>query len=241
MLEHYRHANSDLFVASAQCADLALPAITEQWFSAESNLPELAIIGSAEGRGTTHFLRYSNNTDLVLRHYKRGGLIGKLLDDQFWFAGLKQTRPYREMQLLIQMCEWHLPCPRPVAGLVQRSGLVWRGDLLTVKIPNASDTHNILTERPLTEFEWRHIGATIKRFHQRQVYHHDLNIHNVMLDNEGQAWLIDFDKCAVRNGEAWKVSNLERLHRSLMKESVRCETYHFNSGHWNWLVEGYDH
>ncbi|MDM7859273.1 3-deoxy-D-manno-octulosonic acid kinase [Alteromonas sp. ASW11-36] len=241
MLEHRRDTNSDLFIASAQCAELDLPTITTQWFRADPTMTNLTLSGSAQGRGTTHFLRYGEHVELVLRHYKRGGLIGKILDDQFWFRGLKQTRPYRELALLEQMHQWRLPCPQPIAGRVHRSGFVWRGDLLTVRIPDALDTHNVLIERPLSEFEWRHIGATIKRFHQRQVYHHDLNIHNVMLDAEGQAWLIDFDKCAIRSGDEWKAQNLARLKRSLNKELARCATYHFSEENWPLLLEGYNH
>ena len=48
-----------------------------------------AITGSAQGRGTTWFIKYvdSNNSQpkhWVLRHYYRGGLIGKLINDSYF-------------------------------------------------------------------------------------------------------------------------------------------------------------
>ncbi|KPJ93997.1 MAG: hypothetical protein AMJ55_07075, partial [Gammaproteobacteria bacterium SG8_15] len=41
-----------------------------------------AIIGFAEGRGTTFFVQYAGE-DYVLRHYRRGGFIARLSTDQY--------------------------------------------------------------------------------------------------------------------------------------------------------------
>ncbi|MBT0586754.1 3-deoxy-D-manno-octulosonic acid kinase [Alteromonas oceanisediminis] len=211
---------------------------TPRWFEPHHLPHEFTITGSATGRGTTWFLAV-NNTQLVLRHYQRGGLISRLSRDTFMLFSMPMTRPVRELRLLAQLQDWHLPAPQPIAGRVIRNGLVWRGDLLTVKIPGASDVHSLLLSRSLSIMEWRHIGATIRRFHNRQVFHHDLNIHNIMLDDEGQAWLIDFDKCGVRNGQRWKKANLARLKRSLDKESVCNPNYHFTSDNWQAILDGY--
>ena len=44
-----------------------------------------AVTGSAQGRGTTWFVAYqdenNNQHDWVLRHYYRGGLIGRVIKD----------------------------------------------------------------------------------------------------------------------------------------------------------------
>lgn len=216
-----------------------LPNLSQACFSAESLPDGYAVEGQAQGRGTTLFIQYGQS-HLVLRHYKRGGLVSKVSDDKFVFLGLARTRPFQELSLLKQMRDWQLPCPIPIGAQVKRRGLLWQGDILTGRIDGAKDVHQILMEKALSEIEWRHIGATIKRFHQRQVYHHDLNIHNVMLDNEGQAWLIDFDKCRIRAGDSWKQANLARLQRSLAKEYNRNDAYGFSSNNWAALMAGYD-
>ena len=36
-----------------------------------------------------------------------------------------------------------------------------------------------------------------------------------------KCWLIDFDKCGQKSGDSWKQGNLERLHRSFVKEVGR--------------------
>ncbi|WP_164078389.1 3-deoxy-D-manno-octulosonic acid kinase [Alteromonas facilis] len=238
LLAHQKLEQITLYWVPNNFQSAGLPTLTAKWFNAPEDVSDLKVTGYAQGRGTTQFLTY-HGTDLVLRHYKRGGLVGRYLDDQFLYLGQAATRPVRELDLLIRMRSWGLPCPTPIAGSVERDGLVWRGDLLTTRIANAKDAHTFLREGTLGEREWRHIGATIASFHKLQVYHHDLNIHNIMLDTDGQAWLIDFDKCGIRRGEGWKSANLARLQRSLLKEQRRNQTYHYDATCWQALMHGY--
>jgi len=231
--------NHFIFYINATFKELSLSPPSLDWFNVERLPNEFDIIGQATGRGTTWFLRYQCN-DYVLRHYKRGGAVARVSEDSFIYLSLSRTRPVQELSLLVKLQRWHLPAPRPIAGLVTRNGLTWQGDLITAKIDGAEDVHNVLLQRPLNTMEWRHIGATIRRFHQRQVFHHDLNIHNIMLDSEGQAWLIDFDKCGIKRGNGWKRANLKRLLRSLEKESKKNSDYGFEERNWQSLLEGYE-
>jgi 3-deoxy-D-manno-octulosonic acid kinase len=49
------------------------------------------------------------------------------------------------------------------------------------------------------------------------VDHADLNAHNILIGDD-QLWLIDFDRGEIRvTGTAWKLANLARLKRSLLK------------------------
>lgn len=197
-----------------------------------------AITGSAEGRGTTLFLHYQGH-DLVLRHYRRGGLIGKWVDDSYFFTGFSRTRAWQELILLSKMKALGLPCPTPVAAGVTRVGPFYSADIISQKIANAQDTHNLLLRESLTQQIWQKIGQTISQFHNAQVYHHDLNIHNIMLDTSDKVWLIDFDKCTFKSGNNWKVDNINRLQRSLNKEQSKYSDYHFSPRNWEWLLAGY--
>lgn len=212
--------------------------VTAKWFDPLHWQEKALITGQAAGRGTTVFFRFAG-LDMVLRHFRRGGLIGKLLTDQYFFTGLEKTRAWRELKLLLKMQDYELPAPRPVAAMVQKTLFYYRADIITQRIPNAQDVHHILLSKEIDKSLWRKIGATIKRFHALQIYHHDLNIHNIMLDEVKQPWLIDFDKCEQRNGESWKQQNLQRLQRSLEKEKTLNSIYHFEDAHWQALLEGY--
>ncbi|GAB2678619.1 3-deoxy-D-manno-octulosonic acid kinase [Aliiglaciecola sp. 3_MG-2023] len=215
-----------------------LPNCQSNYFSPEFWQQRNAIIGSATGRGTTYFIQTQHH-QLVLRHYRRGGMIGKLLSDQYLYLGIESTRAVKEFNLLDKMNNMGLPAPTPVAYRVRKTGIYYQADLISLKIENAKDVHHILQTRPLTESEWTEIGKTIGLFHQHQIYHHDLNIHNIMLDDMGKVWLIDFDKCAEQSGNAWKQQNLDRLLRSLKKEKNKIVNFHFEQQDWSFLINSY--
>jgi 3-deoxy-D-manno-octulosonic acid kinase len=196
------------------------------------------VIGQAMGRGVTTFFQ-ENGRDFVLRHYRRGGLIGKLLSNQYLYTGLYHTRAWQEMQLLNTMYSWGLPVPRAAAAKINKRGLVYTADIILEKIPEAQDVFNVLNGQPLSSNIWQQIGAVIKQLHDKQVFHHDLNIHNIMLDIHNKVWLIDFDKCQIQAGESWKAQNLQRLLRSLRKEKNKNPSFFWQETQWQWCMEGY--
>lgn len=216
-----------------------LPDIDADFFDPEYWHHKQALIGTSVGRGTTFFFKYGGN-EFVLRHYLRGGLIGKMLTDQYLFTGLDTTRAQQERKLLQHMQSLGLPAPIPAASRIVKKGIYYSADLVTVKISDAVDVHHILLERALNSDIWQKVGQTIAQFHQHQIYHHDLNIHNIMLDGENQVWLIDFDKCSIKAGNEWKQSNLDRLLRSLQKEQQRNQGYFYQEENWQALIKGYE-
>ena len=201
-----------------------------------------AITGSASGRGTTLFL-HDQGQDWILRPYLRGGLPGKLLSNQFLFTGYNKTRAWREFLLLLDMIKMGLPVPEPVAAGITRRGLIYHNSTIIKRIPGARDLHNLLCNTAFEEEVWLDIGSTIRRFHDHQIYHHDLNIRNIMLDEMQTTWLIDFDKCGILKGNTWKQQNLARLLRSFNKERTKQEDknqpFYWQDKHWQTLMQGY--
>ena len=197
-----------------------------------------AITGTAQGRGTTLFVE-ENTHKWVLRHYKRGGLIGRLLDDQYLYVSAENSRPFQEFRLLHAMRQLSLPVPVPVAAHIQRKGLIYKANLITALIENSVDLHQCLVYESLEKPLWEKIGQTIARFHQHQIYHHDLNVRNIMLDKEENVWLIDFDRCAQQKGQGWKQGNIDRLQRSFKKEQARSPVFNWSEADWQALISGY--
>ncbi|NQY86680.1 MAG: 3-deoxy-D-manno-octulosonic acid kinase [Colwellia sp.] len=207
---------------------------------------ENAITGSAQGRGTTWFVKHTDKKSKqvehwVLRHYYRGGLIGKIINDSYWFTSQANTRAAREFSLLEHMQKLALPAPKPIAFRVIRHGLFYRADLLSSRIVHAEDLVALLSKQPLTAALWKKIGVTIKHFHDNNIYHHDLNAHNILIDKNDQVFLIDFDRGAVRknNQASWQQANLARLQRSFLKELNKLPTFHWQHDNWQLLLEGY--
>ncbi|MCL9780356.1 3-deoxy-D-manno-octulosonic acid kinase [Vibrio sp. S4M6] len=195
------------------------------------------VIGSAKGRGVTWFVKTTNG-EAALRHYRRGGLFGKLIKDTYWFSGWKKTRSYQEFLLLNHLNKAGVNVPRPVAARATRSLLGYRADILSEKVPNARDLVAILKETALPPETYNKIGQEIRKMHDAQVNHTDLNIHNILIDDREKVWIIDFDKCYSQNAEQWKRSNLDRLKRSFAKE-LNKRSVHWCEDDWQALLTGY--
>lgn len=207
------------------------------WLEADFWRQQNAISGTAQGRGTTLFIKHS--PPLVLRQYHRGGMVARINARHYFYNGTQRSRPFQELSLLELLQEKKLPAPVPVAAALYRHGLSYTAAILTERISDASDLVSRLKEAPLTETDWSEVGRTIARFHAAGIYHSDLNAHNIMLDVQHRAWLIDFDKCGQRPPGDWTESNLSRLHRSLEKEKGKVPTLHWQTQDWRALLDGY--
>lgn len=206
-------------------------------FSSEFWQQKGKIIGSAQGRGTTWFVQLAQLQG-ALRHYRRGGLFGKVISDHYIFLSMAKTRSIAEFNLLCKLAESGVNVPRPIAARVVKRHFCYQADLLSEKIADAQDLVSILQTRALTELEYFAIGRQIKKMHDLQVNHTDLNIHNILLDKQGKIWLIDFDKCYQEGGEHWQTANLQRLLRSFNKERQKCQIK-WAENDWSLLMNGY--
>lgn len=196
-------------------------------------------------RGTALFFDHAG-ISMVLKHYHRGGWIGKLVKDTYSRFGLpwrREPRMWEEFRLLTRMRKLGLPVPEPVAARYQLTSLLtYRGDLITRKISNSRTLSDCLLEGGLTAKQWQAIGHTISRFHANRVCHADLNAHNILLDSAGHIHLIDFDKSDIRtpgSSSHWKQANLQRLLRSLHKIGRQEPSLAFGDADWQHLLRGY--
>jgi 3-deoxy-D-manno-octulosonic-acid transferase len=198
-----------------------------------------AIIGQSQGRNTAWFIRHQS-TNFVLRHYYRGGLIGKMVQDSFTLEPPLNSRALQEFALLRHMRRCDLPVPKPLAARYVRHRMSYQCDLIIELIANSKDVATLLSQgASLSELQWQQLGRLIARFHQHGVFHSDLNCHNILLDAKGQFWLIDFDKCSIKAPGAWQHANLQRLLRSLEKERNKQPQFNWHSAQWPALLQGY--
>lgn len=194
--------------------------------------------GSSSGRGEAHFLSFAGR-EMVLRYFRRGGLVGKINRDLYLRRSVGQSRSMQEFELLRWMRAEGLPVPRPVAAQVTPSGMFYRAAIITERIPEARPMEEVLRDNPLPADLWGRVGAVIRQMHDAGVYHSDLNCRNILIDAEQKIWLIDFDKCRRRAPGSWQAENLERLRRSLRKESGKGVGLHWTEGNWSALIAGY--
>jgi len=177
---------------------------------------------------------------LVLKHYHRGGLVASVLGDRYFGTRPERSRAFREWRLLHAMRRLQLPSPVPVAASVTRHGLFHRADLVTLRIDDTRTLADALLSGPLDRRGWQAVGRCIRRFHDHNVWHADLNARNILLGAAGEAHLIDFDRGRFRYlGDTWKAANLARLQRSLLKFRSQHEGFNFTEDDWQALLRGY--
>jgi len=190
------------------------------------------------GRGNTMFVG-NIPRQFVLRHYMRGGLVRHLIRDSYMFSGEDLTRPFMEWRLLDKLASNNMNVPRPAAARFVRRGTFYTADIITVRIPDVVSLSEYIATEERNEAFWQSVGAAIWNFHEAGVYHADMNAYNVQVDKDGDIWMLDFDKGALRPPGSWQQETLSRLHRSLDKVIGLDPKLYFCAANWEQLLEGY--
>ncbi|GMA84040.1 3-deoxy-D-manno-octulosonic acid kinase [Shewanella glacialipiscicola] len=205
--------------------------IATTWFSVDFWRAKNAVIGSSKGRYTTWFVALEHN-HWVLRHYWRGGLMAKFSKDAYVYTGLENTRAMAELRLLDILYREDFAVPKPIAANIVRTGLFYRADIIIERVEGAEDLVAKLSKGVMSTEQWQALGATIAQFHQRGVYHADLNAKNILFQPmqtdpiaPERFYLIDFDRGELKTPSLqWQKSNLDRLLRSFNKEQGKLPT-----------------
>ena len=210
----------------------------EAWFDPAHWAGAPRAPGYAGGRGATLFIQCEGQ-DWVLRHYYRGGKVARIARDGFLWLGEARTRCFAEWRLLAWLQAAGLPAPRPVAARYRRRGLVYRADLITVRIPDVVPLSTRMARGMVAPAIWRRVGECVGRFHAAGVFHADLTAHNLQINGNDEIFLLDFDRGRIMGGDgAWQRRNLERLARSFNKVASGAATG-FGVADWAAILEGY--
>lgn len=210
------------------------------WFDAEHWLALGRVVAMGAGRGGVVRVSHSHG-DWVLRHYRRGGMVARVLGDRYLWNGAERTRGFMEFRLLTQLARRGLTVPLPIAARYRRVGVHYRADLITHYIDGARTLADHLRDGALDTTIAARVGAAIGEFHAAGVYHADLNANNILIDAQ-RVWLLDFDRGALRPpARSWQVANLARLRRSLIKlGAARDGEQAFDRDCWRPLAQAWE-
>ena len=108
--------------------------ISEDRFAADGWLHAEPLTGSlrSAGRGNTMYVG-NIPRQFVLRHFMRGGMVGKLVRDLYLWTGEDTTRSFVEWRLLQKLVANDLRVPRPAAACYCRRGPFYSHCLLDCK------------------------------------------------------------------------------------------------------------
>lgn len=216
------------------------PQVDGPWFDTGHWRGQGALSTQSGGRGGVAVI-HTPAGECVLRHYRRGGMVARLMGDRYFWTGADRTRSFREFRLLQAMAKLRLPVPQVVAAQYRRAGLYYRADLITRRIADTCTLADALVQRRLDAELAREVGALVARFHRAGVWHADLNAHNVLIAPSG-LYLVDFDRGRMRAPQLdWRMANLQRLRRSLFKVGAAEQGKAvFDQMIWTPLVDSYE-
>ena len=196
----------------------------------------------ATGRGSAWFVDYQS-MHWVLRRYLRGGMVARWNRQHYLGWRRAKSRAWREWALLQQLHSEGFPVPQPVAASVcwplGRVVGIYTTAILLQRLPDVVTLAAHIKHSPLAPPLWQAVGQCIRRFHDRGVYHADLNADNILLQKSGHIYLIDFDRGELRAAGPWQQANLQRLKRSLLKLKGLNSTFYFCEEDWQLLLAGY--
>ncbi len=129
--------------------------------------------------------------DLVVRTLTHGGLLRRISGRRF----VSPARSMRELTISAYLTAQGIPTPEILALVLRRDGLFYHIAVISKLVPDSIDLLTYL-EKPhqdsLAILE--NTGCLIRKIHALGLYHADLHIKNILLDEDKKPWLIDLDK-----------------------------------------------
>lgn len=230
-------------------ADLVDNDVVNNDLSLFDTMPASGAAHNDNGRGTVYYKSLSThagNINVVVKQYRRGGLVRHLNKNLYWHSHYDQSRAWLEFELLVKMTTMGLPVPMPVAGRAEKKFLQWhQATIITREIEQSVTLADCLKQRAADAGDhsvWNKVGETIKRFHSASIFHADLNASNILVTQNDEIYLIDFDKGRYLPASKtdWKTSNLDRLQRSLLKYQGLNDHFQYSGENWAALIAGYE-
>ncbi len=184
------------------------------------NLPKNSVNSALGGRTSITVARLEGIGSVVIKYYRRGGIIRYLIKQRYLKCG--KTRCQIEYELLQKVRSLGINAPEPVA-FAYRGRLFYQCWLVTREIKN----HQTLAQISRSNEEQARMAmkAVVKQVSmliKNNILHVDLHPGNVIVDNQNQVYLLDFDKGGVFPGDknALRTRYLRRWNRAIQKHGL---------------------
>lgn len=178
------------------------------------------------GRGAAYAVS-TDDGEWVVRHYRRGGAMARLLGDRYPRIGA--ARAEAELAVSVAARSRGVASPEVVAAVVRNHGAWYRADLVTRRVAAAvSLADATLGARRVDEearvAAWHAAGRLLRDIFAAGLEHPDLNLRNILLQRVGSdspsAVVLDLDRAVIRGAavsDSGRSAMLARLHRSRRK------------------------
>ncbi|MBN8548182.1 MAG: hypothetical protein J0M12_02580 [Deltaproteobacteria bacterium] len=157
---------------------------------------------------------------VVVKHYYRGGLFGRLVRSLYVRWG--KTRSQAEFEVLNRAHTLGVVVPQPIA-YAYRGLFLYRAWLVMKEVAeHESLAHMSLSDEDRARHFTELLAEQISLLVEARIYHVDLHPGNVLIDRQNQMFLIDFDKahdfCGSKND--LRDNYLVRWRRAVIKHNL---------------------
>ena len=172
------------------------------------------------GRTAVTTARLAGVGSVVIKHYRRGGLLRHM--NRLHYLKLGKSRAQREFELLETVAKYGINVPQPVAFAL-RGRLIYQAWLITREIqkPQSLAVLSAQNEKA-TGRVMESVVDQVASLIQHQILHVDLHPGNVIVDAAGNVYLLDFDRGKVYHGSRpnLKYRYLSRWQRAVSKHGL---------------------
>ncbi len=139
------------------------------------------------------------NLNVVVKHYKRGGVI-YYFNSHHYISSFTSSRAKKEFQFLEIVRKKGVNAPKPIAYAI-KGGFFYRNWLATEEIKNVKGL-NSLGDDDVDKIEKyvKEVARQIKILIKEKIFHVDLHPGNVIYDDSGKVYILDFDKACFFKG-----------------------------------------
>ncbi|GAB6094670.1 hypothetical protein JCM14469_09220 [Desulfatiferula olefinivorans] len=172
------------------------------------------------GRAQVAVTHLDNEGPVIIKYYKRGGLMRHLSRDAFFRSG--KPRPRLEYEMLEKVRNLGIPCPEPLIWAI-RGSMFYRAFLITRTIENNRSLIELFHDDETAGITALQTAADhAKRLIEHHIHHVDLHPGNVLVDESGTVYLIDFDKACDSRLSKKKLTRLiaRRWQRAVKKHAL---------------------
>jgi 3-deoxy-D-manno-octulosonic acid kinase len=179
--------------------------------------PAASVLG---GRGTVTKGQVDGLGPIVVKHYRRGGLLSYLIERRYLRCG--PTRAEQEFTYLERARSSGIRAPAPIAS-ISSAGLLYQCWLVTQEIAGQQTLAEIslIDEERLREL-MPQVVDQVEKLIDLNILHLDLHPGNVIVDQSADVYLIDFDKAQDFSGSKRELRDryINRWRRAVIKHGL---------------------
>ena len=183
-------------------------------------------------RGAFWVTYLPNGQKVLVRKYRRGGLMARIIEDSFFqcpVVGEATPRPFAEFEHALLLKSKGFACPDPLVAIVQQQPFCRYSGYIVYEYMESAD--NLLSLCATLPIEERNrvcylVGQSAALMLKIGVLHADLHLGNVLVAQR-QVYIIDYDKSTLVNAEIrpgyYQMKLIERWRRSVEKHGLSDE------------------